>query len=47
MLWNNETYFVVLDGKGGNVEKLLILHGVNLNSLGNRDPVQYGTKPWR
>ena len=42
MLWSNETYFVVLDGKGGNVEKLLILHGVNLNSLGNRDPVQYG-----
>jgi len=28
---------------GGDVKKILFLHGVNHNMFGKRDPVQYGT----
>lgn len=29
--------------KGGSMKKILVLHGVNLNMFGKRDPAQYGT----
>jgi 3-dehydroquinate dehydratase-2 len=30
-------------GAGGTMKKILVLHGVNLNMFGKRDPEQYGT----
>jgi len=40
-----ETYRVLFktDERGGVMKKILILHGVNLNMFGKRDPAQYGT----